>query len=184
MKDLAFAGLFLLFLGMEKQSFLERMRKNIESQGITLLRISVGLIFLWFGFLKFFSNTSAAESIASRTVSWLTAGVLSSEVSMPVLAVLECLIGIGILTKKYMQLVIPLLYFQMAGTLLPLVIFPRETWEIIPLVPTLEGQYIIKNAILISAGIVLGVVSKGGKLINDPEIAHKAKKEEKQKENK
>lgn len=169
---------------MEKPTFFERLRKSIESKGIVLLRISVGLIFFWFGFLKFFTHVSAAESIASRTASWLTAGTFSPEVSMPVLATLECLIGIGILTKKYMQLVIPLLYFQMAGTLLPLVVFPDATWEIIPFVPTLEGQYIIKNAILISAGIVLGVVSKGGKLISDPEIANKAKRQEEQKENK
>lgn len=148
---------------------------------MALLRISVGMVFLWFGFLKFFGNTSAAASIAARTISWLTTDMIPSVTAMPILAALECLIGIGILTKKYMQFVIPLLYFQMAGTLLPLFIFPGETWEIIPLVPTLEGQYIIKNAILISAGIVLGVVSKGGKLIRDPEVAHKAKKAEERK---
>ncbi len=160
------------------ENWIENIRKSIENKGVALLRISVGTIFLWFGFLKFFADASAAESIASRTVAWLTMDALPSGISMPILASLECLIGLGILTKKYMQLVIPLLYFQMAGTLLPLFIFPEKTWKIIPLVPTLEGQYIIKNAILISAGIVLGVVAKGGKLIRDPEIAHKAKKAE------
>lgn len=163
---------------MEKISLFERLVKSIERNGVLSLRISVGLIFFWFGFLKFFRDVSAAEEIASRTVSWLTLGWIQSEISMPVLALLECLIGIGILTKRYMKFVIPLLYFQMVGTLLPLFIFPDETWEIVPFVPTLEGQYIIKNSILISAGIVLGAVSKGGKLIHDPGVAQKAKREE------
>ncbi len=161
---------------------LEKLRKAIEKKGIAVLRIAVGIIFFWFGFLKFFGNLSAAEAIASKTISWLTFDTLRPEVSMPILAVLECGIGIGILTKKYMEYVIPLLYFQMAGTLLPLVIFPNETWEIPPFVPTLEGQYIIKNAVLIAAGIVLGAIAKGAKLINDPEVAQTAKTIEKQKE--
>lgn len=172
---------FFVFLGMKKTTLFEQLSKAIESKGILLLRISVGLIFLWFGFLKFFGNVSAAESIASRTVSWLTMDGVGSQISMPILAVLECLIGIGILTKKYMKFVIPLMYFQMAGTLLPLFIFPDETWEVIPFVPTLEGQYIIKNCISISAGIVLGAVSKGSKLIHDPEVARQAKQEEERK---
>lgn len=164
-------------------TFLEEIRKNVEKQGMGFLRISVGIIFFWFGFLKFFGNLSAAEEIASRTISWLTFDYLKPEISMPILAIVECAIGIGILTKKYMEYVIPLLYFQMIGTLLPLFIFREETWKITPIVPTLLGQYIIKNAILISAGIVLGVIAKGGKLINDPIIAKTAKYIEKEKEN-
>ena len=163
--------------------FFEEIRKTVEKQGINFLRISVGIIFFWFGFLKFFGNISDAEEIASRTISWLTFDFLKPEISMPVLAVMECTIGIGILSKKYMEYVIPLLYFQMVGTLLPLLIFREATWKITPIVPTLLGQYIIKNAILISAGIVLGAIAKGAKLINDPVIAETAKHIEKKKEN-
>lgn len=174
---------FLLFLDMEKISIFERFQNSIESKGITVLRISVGLVFLWFGFLKFFENVSDAEDIAAKTISWLTLDTVKPAVSMPMLAVLECFIGLGILTKKYMKFVIPVLYFQMAGTLLPLLIFPEKTWKYAPFVPTLEGQYIIKNSILISAGIVLGVISKGGKLIRNPRVAKKAKAEEEKIEN-
>lgn len=172
------AWLFLLILIMENKTISEKVLNSIESKGILVLRISVGIIFLWFGFLKYFHDVSDAEDIASKTISWLTLGFIKSGFSMPLLATLECIIGIGILTKKYMKWVIPLLYFQMAGTLLPLLVFRNETWKLFPLVPTLEGQYIIKNAVLISAGIVLGVISKGGKLIRDPEVAQKAKEEE------
>jgi len=160
----------------------DQLRKAIEKRGIDILRISVGIVFLWFGFLKFFIDISPAEEIASRTISLITFDLMKPEVSMPFLAVLECLIGIGLLTKKYMKYAIPVMYFQMAGTLLPLIIFPDDTWETFPFVPTLLGQYIIKNSVLISAGIVLGAIAKGGKLITNPEVAQKAKAEEQRKE--
>lgn len=161
-------------------SFFAYWRKTIEEKGIAILRISVGILFVWFGFLKFFIDASPAEEIASRTISMLTLDLMPPEVSMPFLAVIECMIGIGILTNRYMQFVIPVLYFQMAGTILPLFIFPDETWEIFLVVPTLLGQYIIKNSVLISAGIILGAIAKGGKLITDPKVARKAEEQAKE----
>ena len=155
-------------------SIFKYLNLKTEHHGISILRISVGLVFFWFGFLKFFGATSPAEEIASRTIAFITFDLVSAEISMPLLAILECIIGLGILTKWLMRFVIPLLYFQMAGAVLPLFIFPDETWEMVPFVPTLLGQYIIKNCVLISAAIVLGVVSKGGKLIADPEVAERA----------
>jgi uncharacterized membrane protein YkgB len=155
-------------------------RQTLERQGIAILRVSVGLVFLWFGLLKFFDDSSPAEAIATRTIGLISAGAIGPKVSLPMLAALECLIGIGILAKKYMKYVIPLLYFQMAGTILPLFCFPDETWKIFPVIPTLLGQYIIKNTVLASAAIILGAASKGGKLIADPSIARKAKAEEEQ----
>lgn len=159
----------------------EQIRNEVEKRGIAILRYSVGIIFFWFGFLKFFDKVSAAETIAAETISFITFGLVGDSISMPFLAVLECLIGIGILTKKYMQIVIPFLYFQMAGTLLPLILFPDETWQSL-FVPTLLGQYIIKNSVLISAAIILGAVSKGGKLIADPVAAQKGKEIQKARE--
>jgi len=153
----------------------------IERHGMDILRISVGIVFFWFGFLKFFGSTSAAEEIASRTISLITFDLLQPNVSMPLLAIIECVIGIGLLSKKGMKYVIPILYFQMAGAILPLFLFIDETWSSV-FVPTLLGQYIIKNCVLISAGIVLGVVSKGGALIADPEVATEAKQAEENKQ--
>lgn len=167
-----------------KKSFFERWRISIEKRGMLLLRIAVGAIFLWFGVIKYFGHLSAAEDIAAQTISWLTFGHMQKAVSMPLLATIECIIGLGILTKKYMRLVLPLLYFQMAGTILPMFIFTAQTWKIFPLVPTLEGSYIIKNVVIISAAIVLGAVAKGSKLIIDPEVAQKAKITEIEKEQK
>ncbi|MBZ9731578.1 DoxX family protein [Salegentibacter sp. JZCK2] len=155
-------------------------RKLIETiewkarNGLTILRISLGLIFMWFGVVKYFPGVSTAETIASDTISALTFGLISPAFSMPILATWEGLIGIGLLMGKFMRSTLLLLYVQMLGTFLPLVLFPDQTWTDTAFVPTLLGQYIIKNIILISSAIVLGATANGGLLIANPVIAHEA----------
>jgi uncharacterized membrane protein YphA (DoxX/SURF4 family) len=132
--------------------------------GITLLRISLGIVFFWFGVLKFFPHQSPAEVLASNTILRLSFNHIGPAASMPLLATWECLIGLGLLTGIAMRVTLFLLFVQMLGTLLPLFFFPRETFASVPFVPTLEGQYIIKNLVLISAGIVIGATVRGGRL--------------------
>ena len=132
--------------------------------GITLLRISLSIVFFWFGVLKFFPHLSPAETLASQTILKLSFNHVGPSLSMPVLATLECLIGLGLLSRVAMRVTLLLLFVQMLGTLLPLFFFPHETFTSVPFVPTLEGQYIIKNLVLISAGIVIGATVRGGHL--------------------
>jgi hypothetical protein len=87
---------------------------------------------------------------------------------VPVLAAWECLIGIGLVTGLFLRLTLLLLAAQMLGTLTPLVLFPNEVFTHVPFAPTLEGQYIIKNAVLISAAIVIGATVRGGGLVAEP----------------
>ncbi|WP_241191206.1 DoxX family membrane protein [Deinococcus psychrotolerans] len=136
--------------------------------GIMLLRISLGLVFFWFGVLKFFPGISVAQNLATHTISVLTFGLMPPAVSLPLLATWECAIGLGLLTGRFLRLTLLLLLAQMAGTFLPLLFFQRETFNVFPLVPTLEGQYIIKNLVLVSAGLVIGAASRGGRIIYDP----------------
>jgi uncharacterized membrane protein YphA (DoxX/SURF4 family) len=133
--------------------------------GLRLLRISLGVVFLWFGALKFFPGMSPASDLASRTIDVLSFGIVHPGVSVPLLAGWECLIGVGLLFGIFMRTTLLLLAVQMAGTLTPLVLFPGEVFTRIPYAPTLEGQYIIKNAVLISAAIVLGATVRGGGLV-------------------
>ncbi len=132
--------------------------------GLPLLRISLGIVFLWFGALKFFPGLSPASDLAARTIETLSFGIMPARVSVPLLAGWECLIGLGLLFGIFMRATLLLLAVQMAGTLMPLVLFPSEVFTRIPYAPTLEGQYIIKNAVLISAAIVLGATVRGGGL--------------------
>lgn len=133
--------------------------------GVPLLRVSLGAVFLWFGVLKFFPGLSPAQDLAARTVRELTLGFVQPNIAIPVLAAWECLIGIGLLANVAMRATLLLLLVQMAGTLTPIVFFPHEVFTRIPYAPTLEGQYIIKNAVLISAAIVLGATVRGGRLV-------------------
>ena len=134
--------------------------------GLRLLRVSLGIVFLWFGALKFFPGMSPASDLAARTIDVLSFGMVPPGVSVPLLAGWECLIGLGLLLGVFMRATLLLLVLQMAGTLTPLVLFPAETFTHFPYAPTLEGQYIIKNAVLISAAIVLGAAVRGGGLVS------------------
>jgi uncharacterized membrane protein YphA (DoxX/SURF4 family) len=84
------------------------------------------------------------------------------------LAAWETAIGLGLLSGRFTRAVLFLLFAQMAGTITPLFLFPSETWRVPFAVPTLEGQYIIKNMVLISAGLVIGATVRGGGLTDRP----------------
>lgn len=136
--------------------------------GIFLLRISVGIVFLWFGFLKFFPGLSPAEGLAAKTIVTLSFGLLSAKTAVLILAIWECLIGLGLIGGFFLRRTLFLLWMQMLGTITPLFLYPNECFTIIPIAPTLEGQYIIKNIVLISAGIVIGATVRGGNLSPEP----------------
>ncbi len=141
----------------------------MASYGILVLRLSLGIIFLWFGALKFFPGLSPAEDLAARTISQITFGLLSPNIAVFILAVWECLIGIGLIFNLYMRATLFLLWVQMLGTITPLFFFPGEVFTVFPYAPTLEGQYIIKNIVLVSAGLVIGATVRGGRVVADPE---------------
>lgn len=132
--------------------------------GVTLLRLSLGVVFLWFGFLKFFPDLSPAQSLAGETIEKLTFGVVSADTAVIILAAWECLIGLGLLFGVWLRATLALLWLQMAGTITPLFLFPDACFTHVPYAPTLEGQYIIKNIVLISAGLVIGATVRGGRL--------------------
>jgi uncharacterized membrane protein YphA (DoxX/SURF4 family) len=146
-----------------------RITRWMARHGVPLLRISLGVVFFWFGVLKFFPGYSPAQELAARTIQVLSFGTVGPAVSIPVLALWECVIGLGLLSGRFMRVTLLLLAAQMAGTLTPLVLFPGEVFTRIPYAPTLEGQYIIKNAVLISAALVLGATVRGGGLVAEPE---------------
>lgn len=156
-----------------------RMDENItafmQEYGIIALRISVGIVFFWFGFLKFFPGLSPAQGIATNTIEKLTFGLIPAAVALIILAVWETLIGVGLIFGIYLRATLFLLFTQMMGTLTPLIFFPAETFTRFPYAPTLEGQYIIKNLVLISAGLVVGATVRGGRIMEDKAKARQNK---------
>jgi uncharacterized membrane protein YphA (DoxX/SURF4 family) len=130
--------------------------------GIPILRIALGVIFIWFGALKLVPGLSPAEDLVVATVPFIPGSVF-----MPVLAVWEILIGLGFVTGRALRLTILLLFLQMPGTMFPIFLLPERVFTAFPYGLTLEGQYIVKNLVLISAALVIGATVRGGRLVED-----------------
>ncbi|MDX2005156.1 MAG: DoxX family protein [Meiothermus sp.] len=145
-----------------------RITRWLAHNSLTILRISLGIVFFWFGVLKFFPAASPAEELAGRTIQTLTFGLVLPAVSLPVLAAWETLIGLGLITGLFMRATILLLLLQMAGTVMPLFLFPSETFTRFPIMPNLEGQYIIKNIVLVAAALTIGSTVRGGYIKPEP----------------
>ncbi|QIN83957.1 DoxX family membrane protein [Rubrobacter tropicus] len=148
--------------------------------GVVILRVALGVVFLWFGLLKFFPGLSPAQTLAVDTIDVLTLGLLPGSVSLVLLATLECAIGLGLISGRLMRLTLLLLAFQMVGAASPLFLFPGEVFTAFPYAPTLEGQYIIKNIVLVSAGLIIGATVRGGGLTAHPEGIEGARQTESQ----
>lgn len=129
----------------------------MDRWGLPLLRFSLGVVFVWFGALKLVGLSPAAELVA-RTVY-----LVSPETFLPVLGLWEIAIGCCLIYRPLLRLGILLLFLQMPGTFLPLVVLPEVTFTAFPYAPTLEGQYIVKNLVLIGAAIVVGGTVRGRK---------------------
>lgn len=131
--------------------------------GLLILRIGLGVVFFWFGALKLVPGLSPAEELVRNTIYFV-----DPDLFLPVLAVWEMLIGLGLIFGKFMRATLLLLFLQMPGTALPLLIMPEVVWTVFPFGLTLEGQYIIKNLVLIGAGLVLGGTVRGGRIEPEP----------------
>jgi uncharacterized membrane protein YphA (DoxX/SURF4 family) len=140
-----------------------RLTQWMSHYGVATLRVTLGVVFFWFGILKFFPGLSPARTLAVKTIDVLTLGHLPAGASLVLLATLECTIGLGLISGKFMRLTL-LLAFQMIGADSPLLLFPGEVFTQFPYAPTLEGLYIIKNLVLVSAGVVIGAIVRGGVL--------------------
>jgi len=148
-----------------------RITAWMARHGVTLTRLTLGIVFFWFGVIKFVPGWSPAADLATRTIDVLTFGLVPAKLSLPLLAAWEVAIGLGLLTCRFLRATLLLLFLQMPGTMLPLIFFPQETFTIFPFSPTLEGQYIIKNLVLVSAALVVGATVRGGKLSSAPQAA-------------
>lgn len=132
--------------------------------GTPIVRIGIGVVFVWFGALKLIGVSPAGELVAK------TVYFLPSDLFVPVLGVWEVLIGVCLLYRPLIRVGILLLFLQMPGTFLPVVLLPDVVFTQFPYGLTVEGQYIVKNLVIIGAALVVGgTVRKGSQ--GDPEQA-------------
>ena len=116
-----------------------------------LMRISFGIIFFWFGALKFFPSVSPAEELASETIYRLTFGIFSKHTGLILLAILECGLGLMFLSGKYTKATILTAIGHMLCTFTPFFLLPEASFTQAPYAFTLVGQYIMKNIVFIVA---------------------------------
>lgn len=121
--------------------------------GLPALRITLAMTFLWFGALKITNDTPVGDFVAN-TVNWIPG--VSGSWFVPFLGVVEVLLGAALLFGRGLRVVLPLLFAHLAGTFLALVTQPDVTFQGgNPLMLTTEGEFVIKNLILLSAVFVL-----------------------------
>ncbi len=119
--------------------------------GITALRLTLALVFIWFGALKVIGASPVADLVSS------TLPFLPAHVSVPLLGAVEVLIGLGLATRLALRLVLLFFALQMAGTFLVFVLLPAQSFQAgNPLLLTTTGEFVLKNLILLTAGLVVG----------------------------
>lgn len=145
-----------------------RLTHWLVRHSVALLRIALGGVFLGFGLLKFLPGLSPAEDLAVRTMGVLTFGLVPVSVARVVLAILECTIGLCFVTGKFLCIGVWLLGLQLLGALSPLLLSTGEMFSGAHHAPSLEGQYVIKDVVLASAGLVLAATLRDGRLVTGP----------------
>jgi len=132
----------------------ESIDKTIAEQmsrwSVPVLQTSLGIVFIWFGALKVLDVSPAADLVAA------TVYFVPPEIFVPILGVWEVVIGICLLHRRLVRVGIFLLFLQMPGTFLPFILLPDVTFATVPYELTVEGQYIVKNLVLIGAALAVG----------------------------
>jgi len=124
---------------------------TMDRFGIKFARLAIGIVFIWFGVLKMIGELSPAYDLISATIYWLT-----PEIIIPLIGLWEVAIGIAFLFPPLTRVGLVLLAAQMPATFAPLVLLPAVCFTVFPFGLTLEGQYIIKNLVIIACALIIG----------------------------
>lgn len=153
------------------------LNRWLVANSIWILRVSIGFVFVAFGILKFFPGFSPIEDLAGRTSSVLSFGVLAPGAGMVLIAALECAIGLCFLTGRFLRVGVWLMGAQMLGAMSPLFLFPAELFPSPSHAPTLAAQYIVKDVILVAAGLVIAATWTGARITAEPRSMRRSLRE-------
>jgi putative oxidoreductase len=124
--------------------------RAVDRISVTLLRLTIGVVFVWFGALKLSGDSPVARLVAD-TLPFLPKGLV-----VPALGIFEVLLGLALLLGRRLDLVVVLLVMHLAGTFLVLVVTPEQAFSgHNPLMLTMTGEFVVKNVVLIAAGLVV-----------------------------
>jgi uncharacterized membrane protein YkgB len=146
-------------MGAHFDTRFDRLDRFVSAQmwrfGVPMLRFGLAVVFIWFGALKL-TGASPALEMVTRTVYWF-----DPKIFIPLLGWWEIAIGVCLAVPALTRVGILLLAFQMPGTFLPLILLPQVCYNGAPWNLTLEGQYIVKNLVIIGAALLLGGLVRG-----------------------
>jgi putative oxidoreductase len=133
----------------------------LSTYSVDVLRVSLGVVFLVFGALKFIPGLSPAAELASRTVETLTLGIVPGPAALVLTAVMETVVGLTLVTGRLLRTGLVMLSVSLIGIMSPLVLFFTD---LVPGTPTLEAQYVFKDIVLVSGGMVVAAKALGARL--------------------
>ena len=144
---------------------IDRISEVLTAHSIDVLRISLGIVFLVFASFKFVSGASPAEDLAVATVDKLTLGMVNGHSALLFTALTETVIGITLLTGRFVKVGLAVMAMALVGILSPLVLFPDQMWS--GNGPTLTGQYVFKDIVLVAGAMVVAAHALGARLRSD-----------------
>lgn len=119
------------------------------------MRISIGIVYVWFGMLKFFPALSPAELLAERSIELVFFDLVEGHIFILFLAGWEVMLGVAFLLNYKLKIMIPAMFLHMLCTIMPAFTAPQEVFNFFPYGLTLTGQYIVKNFVLVTAALFL-----------------------------
>jgi uncharacterized membrane protein YphA (DoxX/SURF4 family) len=145
------------FIADSKENMIkdEQTAVSINRSYLKFLRASIGIIYLWFGLLKFFRGYSPAEDLAINTINVLSFNLIPTPANIILLAGWETLIGILLISGLGVRIAWVSVFIHIGCTFTPLVFFPDLSFKYSPYGFTLLGQYIMKNVVILCAAILL-----------------------------
>lgn len=157
---------FVAFAAMDYERLDRLVLGFLRRWAIPALRVSLGIVFVWFGALKVLDITPVTDLVA-ETVYWV-----DPDWFVPVLGWVELAVGVALMVRRGLRLVLPLFLAQMVGTFLVLVVQPDVAFQDGNLFKlTVEGEFVVKNLVLLSAGLVVGATVDGERLpASDPDV--------------
>ncbi|EGE42802.1 DUF417 domain-containing protein [Streptomyces sp. SID4928] len=141
---------------------LQRLADHVSVHALALLRMTVGIVFLGFGVLKLFPSASPAEQLAVDAATKMTLGLVPETVLLLSLAALETAIGIGLIAGgRLLRPTLVAFFLHMGGVFSTLVLLPDAMWQPHSPAPTMEGQYVVKNVVLVAVCLVVAADAWG-----------------------
>jgi uncharacterized membrane protein YphA (DoxX/SURF4 family) len=142
-----------------------RVHEFAIRHSVTALRIALGFVFILFGFLKFFPGLSPAQDLATAVMDKLTFGLVPAQAALTAVAIAEVGVGLALWSNRFMRVAVWFLALEMVAILSPLVLLPSLLFSGPHHLPSLVGQYILKDFVLLAGVLVLFATQRGARIV-------------------